>query len=333
MQLYMAPMEGITGYVFRRAYHKCFCGIDRFFAPFIMSKKLNQREIRDILPENNEGMELIPQILTNRAEDFLDIARAIHSYGYDQVNLNLGCPSPTVTSRKRGSGFLEDVEALDHFLEEIFEKSPVPVSIKTRIGVEGEDEWETILSIYDKYPLTELIVHPRLKTDMYKPGTIHREAYALAVEKSRHTLCYNGDIRSVRDFLELREQFPKTERVMLGRGLLEKPWLAEEISAAEHKGEHVGARAAAANVSVANTETKKRQLLEFHQELLEGYQDYMSGDKNTLFKMKELWAYLGKSFTNPEKYLKKIRKSQKISEYQIWVNALFREQELRTEEG
>lgn len=312
MQLYMAPLEGITGYIYRNAYYKCYGDIDRYFAPFIMSKKLNQKEIRDILPENNQGMELVPQILTNRAEDFLAIAKAIHSYGYHVVNLNLGCPSPTVTSRNRGAGFLELTRELDRFLEDIFAACPMKISIKTRIGVEDEEEWQQLLKIYEKYPLEELIVHPRLKTDQYKPGTIHREAFEMTAEKSCHSLCYNGDITSVSDYDELLQQFPETDKIMLGRGILRKPWLPSEIKNGEKK----------------DPQQYKEKLKEFHEELLNGYVDYMSGDKNTLYKMKELWAYLGTSFTNPEKYLKKIRKAQRVSEYKIWADNLFREQEL-----
>lgn len=312
MQLYMAPLEGITGYIYRNAYYKCYGDIDRYFAPFIMSKKLNQKEIRDILPENNQGMELVPQILTNRAEDFLAMAKAIHSYGYHVVNLNLGCPSPTVTSRNRGAGFLELTRELDRFLEDIFAACPMKISIKTRIGVEDEEEWPLLLEIYEKYPLEELIVHPRLKTDQYKTGTIHKEAFGMAEKKSCHSLCYNGDISSISDCEELLQQFPETDKIMLGRGILRKPWLPSEIKNGEKK----------------NPQKYKEKLREFHEELLNGYVDYMSGDKNTLYKMKELWAYLGTSFTNPEKYLKKIRKAQRVSEYKIWADNLFREQEL-----
>ena len=312
MQLYMAPLEGITGYIYRNAYYKCYGDIDRYFAPFIMSKKLNQKEIRDILPENNQGMELVPQILTNRAEDFLAMAKAIHSYGYHVVNLNLGCPSPTVTSRNRGAGFLELTRELDRFLDEIFTACPMKISIKTRIGVEDEEEWQQLLKIYEKYPLEELIVHPRLKTDQYKPGTIHMEAFGMAAKRSCHSLCYNGDISSVPDYEELLQQFPETDKIMLGRGIMRKPWLPSDIRNGQKK----------------DPQQYKEKLKEFHEELLSGYVDYMSGDKNTLYKMKELWAYLGTSFTNPEKYLKKIRKAQRVSEYKIWVGNLFREQEL-----
>ena len=178
--------------------------------------------------------------------------------------------------------------------------------------MEDEEEWQQLLKIYEKYPLEELIVHPRLKTDQYKPGTIHREAFEMAAEKSCHSLCYNGDITSVSDYDELLQQFPETDKIMLGRGILRKPWLPSEIKNGEKK----------------DPQQYKEKLKEFHEELLNGYVDYMSGDKNTLYKMKELWAYLGTSFTNPEKYLKKIRKAQRVSEYKIWADNLFREQEL-----
>lgn len=320
MQFYMAPMEGITGYIYRRAYHKCFGNIDRYFAPFIMSRKLNQKEIKDILPENNEGMELVPQILTNRAEDFLCIAEEIRSYGYTRVNLNLGCPSPTVTARNRGAGFLGLPKELDRFLAEIFEKCPLSVSIKTRIGVEDEEEWPLLLEIYEKYPLEELIIHPRLKTDQYKTGTIHREAFGTAVGKSRHSLCYNGDVSGVKDYQSITEEFPAVEKVMLGRGILRNPWLVSDICRE--------------NAKQGPSEEKRKEVLRiFHDQLLRGYMDYMSGDRNTLYKMKELWAYLGDSFADSEKYMKKIRKSQRIREYEICVDALFRERELCASKG
>lgn len=186
------------------------------------------------------------------------------------------------------------------------------VSIKTRIGVEDEEEWPQLLEIFEKYPLEELIIHPRLKTDQYKKNTIHWEAFKKAEESSRHSLCYNGDIVCKEDYEKVVQRFPGTEKVMIGRGILKKPWLAEEIRNGDKK----------------DSSRYKEELFGFHEELLKGYMDYMSGDRNTLYKMKELWAYLGTSFTNPERYMKKIRKSQHISEYRIWVGNLFREQDL-----
>ena len=157
IKYYMAPMEGVTGYVFRNAYAKYYGGIERYFTPFVANKKLGHREKNDVCPEHNAGMAVVPQILTNRAEDFLAIAEILREYGYDTVNLNLGCPSGTVAARGRGAGFLAMPDELDHFLEEIFEKCPLRISIKTRIGKENPAEWERLLAIYEKYPREELI--------------------------------------------------------------------------------------------------------------------------------------------------------------------------------
>ena len=205
MKFYLAPMEGLTGFVFRNAYQKHFGNIDTYFTPFINNKKMNYKEIKDILPEHNEGMHVVPQILTNRAEDFLAIAKELGNYGYESVNLNLGCPSGTVVAKHRGAGFLAVPEELDHFLEEIFAECPLRISVKTRVGVNDAGEWEHLLSIYEKYPMEELIIHPRVQKDFYN-NTPDMEAFLYAVENSRHTLCYNGDICSVEDYRTWIEQ-------------------------------------------------------------------------------------------------------------------------------
>lgn len=307
MQYFMAPMEGLTGYVYRNAYQKHFHNIDKYFTPFITNKKLNHKERNDILPEHNVGMRVVPQILTNRAEDFLVIARELKEYGYDTVNLNLGCPSGTVVGKNRGAGFLALPEELDCFLEKIFSECPIKISIKTRIGMESPAEWERLLAIYEKYPLEELIVHPRVQKDYYR-NSPNLEAFGMAVQKSSHSLCYNGDINSVSDYERIVERFSGLDKVMLGRGILSNPGLIGEIC--------------------GTAGVDKDTLLAFHNDILQGYLTIMSGDRNTLFKMKELWVYLGKIFTSPEKYIKKMKKAERVVEYEAAVTALFREQEL-----
>jgi len=337
-------MEGLTGYVFRNAYQKNFGDVDKYFTPFITNKKMNYKEINDTAPEHNRGMHVVPQVLTNRSEDFCEIAKQLEQLGYGTVNLNLGCPSGTVAAKNRGAGFLALPEELDCFLEEIFVKCPIRISIKTRIGVEDAEEWSRLLSIYEKYPLEELIIHPRLQKEFYK-GTPHREAFWEAVKCSRHILCYNGDIHSKESYeqfvqwlkgpwdgmenssdekrelilerLKLSEDgvensagcIKKVEGIMLGRGILMNPGLVGEIK--------------------AGAKMTKEKLKGFHDDVLEGYLAVMSGDRNTLFKMKELWFYLGSSFTNPDKYLKKIKKVQTVAEYKSIVSNLFYEQELK----
>lgn len=311
MRYYMAPMEGLTGYVYRNAFHRHFGGIDKYFTPFLANKKLSHRERNEILPAHNAGMEVVPQILANRAEDFLCIAGEIKKYGYRSVNLNLGCPSGTVVSKGRGAGFLAAPEKLDAFLGEIFDACELHISIKTRIGSESAGEWERLLAIYEKYPLEELIVHPRVLRDYYK-NTPNLEAYACAAEGSRHLLCYNGDITDVKRYVALRGRFPETDRVMLGRGLLADPWLPDKLRTYE-----CGGREAALSGP------DKERLRAFCDDILAGYCAVMSGDRNVLFKMKELWGYMGALFCEPQKYLKRIRKAERIAEYEAAVAALF----------
>ncbi len=323
MKYYMAPMEGLTGYVYRNAYHKFFRPMDRYFTPFIANKKMSNGEIRDLLPEHNEGMHVVPQILTNRSEDFLVVAKEIAQYGYDTVNLNVGCPSGTVVAKGRGAGLLAEPEVLDHFLYEIIEGYAGKISIKTRIGMEDENEWQDILAVYEKYPLEELIIHPRVRKDFYK-GKPRLDAFSYAMEESGHRLCYNGDICSAEDLQDRKERFPDLDRVMLGRGLLCNPFLIEMSKTADDVG-----RKTADDAAHDHMQEKKDRLYAFHQEILEGYIQIMSGDRNVLFRMKELWFYLGDCFTNADKYLKKIKKSERLVAYQAAVDALFHEQELR----
>lgn len=317
MKYYMAPMEGLTGYVYRNAYHKFFSPMDRYFAPFIANKKMSSRERNDILPDHNQGLCLIPQILTNRSADFLAVAKELKNYGYDIINLNVGCPSGTVVAKGRGAGLLEDPETLDRFLYEIFAAYDGRISVKTRIGMEDEDEWQEILAVYEKYPLEELIIHPRVRRDFYK-GKPRFDAFSYAVKESGHRLCYNGDICSAEDLQDRKERFPDLDRVMLGRGLLCNPFLIEMSKTAD-------------DAAHDHMQENKERLYAFHQEILQNYMQIMSGDRNTLFRMKELWFYLGASFTNSDKYLKKIKKAERIALYQSVVDALFREQELLIE--
>lgn len=303
----MAPLEGITTYIYRNAYAHCFGHIDTYYTPFIASKKMNSKELRDVLPEHNEGIEVIPQILANKVDVFLSIARKLSSFGYQTVNLNLGCPSGTVTARNRGSGFLSVPDELDAFLAEIFEKCPLDISIKTRIGVSDVSEWEHILEIYKKYPVKELIIHTRLQKEFYK-GTPHMEAYQKAADMTDFLLCYNGDITSEASLQKLTDTIPDISHVMIGRGLIQDPGLVCRLKGLP-----------APDVSVYQ---------EFFHEVLDGYCSIMSGDQPVLFKMKDIWTYFSRSFTNPDKYLKQIRKSRNINEYQIAVDRIFHEQKL-----
>lgn len=310
MKIYTAPLEGITGHVFRTALYHHFGGADKYFIPFIRPNQngnFSTREKQDIMPENNLNMYPVPQILTNKAEDFLQTAEKLEAYGYKEINLNLGCPSKTVISKMRGSGFLAYPDELEQFLDEIFKKCKLEISIKTRIGKESPDEFVRLLEIYNKYQMKELIIHPRVQKDFYKNHP-NKDVFAEALKKSKNPICYNGDIFTKNDYEEFRKEFPTVDCIMLGRGLLKNPGLIREIK--------------------ENKPVDKISLRAFHDELYAGYKEVLSGDKTILFKMKELWSFLGPIFTNYEKYVKKIKKCEKLYKYDEAVEKLFQEQEL-----
>lgn len=312
MKFYLAPMEGITTPAYRNALHRHYGGVDRYYTPFLSNQSFNYKELREILPENNKGMPVVPQILANRAETFLAIARNLKAYGYQEVNLNLGCPSATVTSKKRGAGFLSVPDQLDSFLDEIFTGCPLAISVKTRIGIESAQEWPGLLAIFKKYPLKELIIHPRYQKDFYQ-GQPHMEAFQMAAETlsgSGIPLCYNGDITSPAHYLRLLAQNPSPEAVMIGRGVLADPGLFQTLRQGKPTPPPAG---------------KIPAFRRFHDDILENYQSYMSGDQPVLFKMKELWSYMGQYVHASPSMLKKIRKAKRVSEYRGIVEAILAE--------
>mgnify|MGYP000591688728 FL=1 len=310
MNLYFAPLEGIGGYIYRNAQADYFEKADKYYSPFLapnQNRSISPKEYKDIAPEHNEDITLIPQIMANNAEIFLKAAQELEQLGYKEINLNLGCPSRTVVTKYRGAGFLAKPDALEQFLEEVYSKLNIRLSLKTRLGMEDEEEFEHLLDIYNKFPVSELIIHPRVQTDYYK-NTPRMESFLNALEKSKNPVVYNGDIFNKEKYQQVMKQMD-VSGVMLGRGVLANPALFGEIRGTE--------------------KLSKERLWEFHERLLADYTQEMSGERNVLFKMKELWFYLAWSFTNTEKYEKKIRKAQHLSDYRLVVKQLFFEQELR----
>ena len=310
MKFYLAPMEGITGHIYRTSYEKYFHNIDKYFTPFIVpnqSVSLKTKELKDLLPQNNKGLNIVPQILTNDAEGFILTANKLKQLGYEEINLNLGCPAGTVVSKKRGSGFLAYPEELDKFLDEIYKIDNMKISIKTRLGKERADEFYKLIEIYNKYPLEELIIHPRTREDFYG-NTPNLEVFKDALKLSKHSICYNGDIFTLNSYNKIINEFPEVNKVMLGRGILANPGLIGEIK----------------NNEFANKEIIKM----FHDEIFEKYTILLNEDKNAMYRMKELWGYMSHIFTNNKKYYKKIKKAQKAIDYKNAVNSLFIEQDI-----
>ncbi|MDO4296434.1 MAG: tRNA-dihydrouridine synthase family protein [bacterium] len=318
MRLDFAPMEGITGYIYRNAHHDWFGGVERYFSPFLspgVNKGFSPREEQDICREHNQKIRLVPQILSNQAENFLLVTEKLAELGYEEVNLNLGCPSGTVVAKKKGSGFLAYPEELQYFLEEIFAKSPLPISIKTRIGKESPEEFGRLLEIFNAFPIKELIVHPRVQRDMYK-NTPNWEVFEWGLQNSRNPVCYNGDINSLQDYERLRERFKGLEAAMLGRGLLRNPFLAKDIQKKAQKTKE--------NLPIQETRQERLQALRgFHEQVYQDYKKVMSGERNVLFKMKEIWFYLAASFPESEKECKKIKKAESCLNYERAVDAVF----------
>lgn len=323
MYYYLAPMEGITGYVFRNAYHHCFPAMDKYFTPFLSPNRdgrLTPKEYQDVAPEHNEGMNLIPQILTNCAADFIRTAKTLKSMGYDEVNFNLGCPSGTVVSKGKGSGFLAFPDKLNQCLDQIFSKLDMKISVKTRIGKDRPEEWEQLLRIYNQYPMEELIIHPRLQKDGYK-NTPDLSAFGYACGHSVNPLCYNGDIVQAEDGKRIRERFPEISAIMVGRGILSDPGLLACLKAGEGSAHDPGR-----DKDEGRTQAEKERIREFHDCLYEAYCRaylHISGPKVVLFKMKELWCYLASSFADQGKAVKKMKKAQNLNEYEAAAALIF----------
>ena len=306
----LAPMEGITGYIFRRAHATCFGPADKYMTPFVSPTQhlcFTARERKEIGPEHNAGLNVVPQILTRDPAHFIWAARALADMGYREINLNLGCPSGTVAAKGKGSGFLAYPDELYRVFDAVFSALTVDISVKTRVGKNSPDEWPRLLEIFDRYPICELTVHPRVQADRYN-GTPDLAAFALAAERSRAPLCYNGDLYAPGGLAALSAAFPGVERFMCGRGVVADPSLLRQLR--------------------GGPPARKGELAEFHGLLYDGYRAVMPGPRPVLARMKELWSYLLFSFTNREKYVRLLRKAGSLSEYEDVIHALFRDEDL-----
>ena len=225
MRYYFAPMEGITDAPYRRVHNQFFSGLHSYYMPFIsptMHRTLTNRESRDLPMADSVPFRAVPQVLTKVPEDFIWAAEQCAQRGYDEVNLNVGCPSGTVVSKGKGSGMLADPAKLDEFLNEVFEKSPLPVSVKTRLGIADADEFPKLLEVFNQYPIKELTIHPRVRKQFYNGG-VDMEMFRYALQNSKNSLCYNGNLRTLSEVRAFEAEFPQIDAVMIGRGLVSNP--------------------------------------------------------------------------------------------------------------
>ena len=307
--LSLAPMEGNTGHVFRHVHAERFGALDRYYTPFMPPPRVGHdfagRASREIDPENNRGLNVVPQLMSKNADEFVWAARLLADRGYTEVNLNLGCPSGTVVSKGKGSGFLRHLDELEVFLSDICERSPLPVSVKTRLGLTDDAEYEQVLDLYRRLPLAELIVHPRVQKDGYE-GVPRRERYGETLGRAPFPVAYNGDIFAVADLESLMRDYPATRHVMLGRGVLANPALPRMLA--------------------GGPGLTMPELRAFHDALFVAYEQDIGN--NAVYRMKEWWSYAKAAFANPEAVHRAVRKARRVDEYRAAVDKIFGNEQL-----
>ena len=299
MRYYFAPMEGLTDSIYRRVHHEHFPGVDAYYMPFIsptVHRCLTNREAREVPFADTVSFRAVPQLMTKVADDFLWAAQECKDRGYDEVNLNVGCPSGTVVAKKKGAGMLEDPENLDRFLGDIFVSSPLPISVKTRLGLTDPQEFPRILEIYNQYPIKELTVHPRVRKQFYD-GDVDMEMFRYALDNSKNPLVFNGNLRNLSEVKCFEKEFSQIEAVMIGRGLIGNPAMLAP--------------------------GKEKKLKAFHDDLLETYIVEFGGARNAMFRMKENWRHMICMFDGHEKLWKKLRKCTDVNEYRSIVGEIF----------
>ena len=311
MKRYFAPLEGIGGYVFRNAHAAMFGCCDAYYAPFITpveNEKLNKKCLRDILPENNKVPKLVVQVLANMPEPYFKFEGEAMAMGYDEININIGCPSGTVVKKQRGAGILRDTDALDSFFEGVFSSNTLPVSVKTRIGFYDASEVETLVEIFNKYPFKSIIVHPRTRMEYYK-GCVNMGAFEYVYKMSKNPVCYNGDLKTIEDIELIEEKYPDLCGIMIGRGAVADPAIFRRAN---------GGRP-----------IQTSEILEFSTLLAEDYLRVLGSDTYTLHKLKEVWLYLMSNFPDEKKILKAIKKSNTVRELHLAAKNLPEKAEIR----
>lgn len=311
MRYYFAPMEGITDYIFRNVHHRYFPGADKYYTPFFSPTndgRFPPRNMRDFDWEFNREIPVVPQLLTKHGADFLWAARVLADIGYKEINLNLGCPSGTVTAKGKGSGLLSDLEGLVRLLDEIFADAPAAISVKVRLGRNDPEEFPRLLEIFNRYPIAELTVHCRVGADFYRKPA-RPEAFALPLKESRALVCYNGDLKTRKEVLDLQREYPTVPAVMIGRGAVADPALIRRLK---------GGAAA-----------DRESLRQYTEELYERYSAAFGSPKSALGRMKEIWFYQICLFEGAEKYEKRLKKTASPEEYRDLTARIFGELPLR----
>lgn len=326
--LSLGPFQGITDAPFRNVFKKHFGGIDKYYTPFftgIQKDHAKNLQVEEIDPLFNDVETLTPQILSTDADEILRFATQCKALGYKEINLNMGCPFPRVANKKRGSGLLPYPEKIDALFAGVFEKIDLKFSVKCRLGYFSPDEIVPVIEVFNRYPLSELIIHPRIGKQLYK-GEADVQRFAELMPLIKAPLVYNGDIVSVESFERIREQVQPVNEFMLGRGLLANPFLAEEISTLSEGASFVDTDAT--KLTPLTGCPNPQRLHEYVVDLYEDRLRHAGGSPKVLGRMKELWSYLMHSFDEPQDIWRKIKKINALKEYEEAVETIFREHSL-----
>ena len=311
-QLILAPIRGVTNFIYRNALESTFGGADSALAPYIVTKEsgeLNKRQLADLNPSNN----LLPttaQILTKDVEQFLHATSAYKALGVTRVNLNMGCPYPMAANRTKGSGLLLHPIRVREILTEIKEKCPIEFTVKIRLGRESPEEIKKIIPIINELQIDDFTIHARLGKQIYK-GDVDIKGFQECIPLLDKVPCYNGDIKSVADFLRIQEKLPQVNRWMIGRGVLSNPALLSQIRGRSF-----------------NEQAYRSHLFEMHKRISTGYLELDNAKSDFLTRMREQWMYLKDIFENEHKVFKKIKKAKSIEHYNDAIDWIF-EQEIK----
>lgn len=308
LTIYSSPLQGLTDFRFRNAFQRFFGGIDLYIAPYIRvngKMEIKPANERDILPENNRSLSLIPQIITKDADEFLLVAKYVQKLGYSELNWNLGCPYPMIAKRGMGSGLLSMPDKINEILTRVFAETDIKVSVKMRLGYESPQEIFQVLPVLERYRLANITIHPRIGRQLYR-GDVDLKAFKECMGLSSHKIFYNGDITSVNSFREMKERFPTINHWMIGRGLIADPFLPAMIKAD----------------NPVYPENRYEIFTSFHDALFSSYEEALSGQKHLLMKMYPFWEFFMQSFPLSPKGLKKIKKAQSVSIYREVVKQI-----------
>ncbi len=315
--LISSPLQGFTDYRFRNAVNHHFGGIDTYYAPYI---RLNGRMLikaiyeRDLALKNNQKIDVIPQVMTCKPDEFLFVTKYVQSLGYKELNWNLGCPYPMVTNRGMGSGMIASPDKIEEVLDLVHSETDIVVSMKMRMGYESPDEILKAFPVLAKYPLKNIAIHARIGAQLYEGG-VDLDAFQRCIDASPHTLYYNGDITSVQVFRTMQNRFPSITHWMLGRGLIADPFLPMMIK----------------NDTTEYPENRIELFSKFHDRLFSEYEQKLSGEKHVIMKMLSFWRYFALSFTDPDRIIKKIKKTKTFEAYDQVIHDLFkRERKMET---